>query len=1770
MKREFKRGISLIAVLMFMLAATTASIVVYKLVGSENFLSGARLKQTEAYQAAESGVDAVHAWLSNKGADVGALVGNYFYEYNEDGSVKNSRPPSPILLGNNILGTVSPNLDKQKFSVYLTGIDKSKPNSIKFKFLSVGEGRDGSTVKLAAIFDVAGLYQMTVPGNIIEKKVSVSDFDYAYFGGTINFMGNKHFSSAVVNGNWTGNPPHVDKDFIVTGDFQTSGSGVEVGDTLCVGGEFNPNNDKNKVGAAYIGSAKEFGGAFGNVYCEEDMNISFNNATTKNLAINGKLSLKEQSSKLIADGNLVIGERNNSAYIDGSCAYQTGNSGDWNIIVCGSVWTENPSGVKIPGNGSNCQINNEADRINKGKSIRFNYLSEISTVNKACTSYVRSGTPQFLSFPGISPSGTANIYKTSGNPVGYFYSKEQNNNAASKPANANSLREYCHGKWTAPPDNHCSDAKYVVNDPIASTLGDIKAFLKDKAGTDGYSEVIMVGGRPLRCVSDITLDIESGGKVLDESNGPTIVSALNQCYSHVLKNAPSKLYGGKYLVMKLNQKRDYSGNNAAWVLDGNFILIYPNDLERLAIAPTTTNSGVMLFLEKGVNKSGAEMKSFNCIKDSEKCMGNYNGTYNSNCPYNYFIYSLGQINAINEWKDECPLHGSLYFPVNSCAGLTNANNSFGGISNLDLVQALTDAKILCKRHHDGKYKEGDCDSDELSGSGGNNSITTYEVEPVFDETYWLPVSSRLKATLVSKKITREELPSAETPPPLGASVLVTPRVIRLVKEAFQEFPGNDPREKLKKFYSLTYLNGAENLATDPNTPDCVQKGGNTTFEEKDGLLPENKVYRCSFKSKDPKYSDFYVAIGGKKGEPVVRLNPSNITLGETGGTTCEKVNLQTSASGEFSEGITVKVGVFNPSGTGWTYNPLAASGCLISEQVENSAWTFSCQAPFVGQAIATFEVCSNNTNDVSTTLQIGDTEKIKVDHQQNKSVINRGVSSTLTIERTDITGTDFVKCPPEFLMGSNWLRLSCTKGYATTVLQGSIWECPAIEGQTAQLIPSFPAACKQSDNFTLQSAQSELQTNIDIAVSDIGDKKNVTATFPFELEWRSYMVTVIGTGIKYSTNARDILSSTNANGTVNAGETFKAYHDAVYTISLANSGKYQANCSDNLACNPPPPMILDYSKTDLTGSVIPTGTGTITLEPISPPTVSCQSVSVGRGSTFRFGDIMPISGYECNMSETRYEFNGQSYSSTQTVPSSATADLNLGNQDVIVKYNCDGRQYTTPTGQCVLNLTGVVATCDRNSTYVVGQTAQRPLITCTQNGVSRTARQAVITVGDVLIEDWSNLNSDDSRPNARMDNAGTIILKALQCGNDNQLTSIDPPMECGVVVAQQSSSSAASSSSGSSFCVQHPSPTPPNPMQKCIKAPDGKCYKCKSSGTNCQNEWFWGGSYGQHEWSSSWPNEGWLDEVSCVTGEMNNVTVTSCKIDGNFGNIVSESSTQTCYNIPRPSIICSDGSTAGATSFEQNNASLADWKSANNPQQFCSHGQRTIKLTAVQCGNTTVTQGLPYDCGYLNVQPYNSGASSCNIENLESCYVKNNPIPRPDVTCPSGTTPGAAVFYITNSSGTAGVVAPWNKNPPESYSPSTVGNNRAITLRSLECSGVMRPLKPHADCGSINIAESSCTALSSSSNTDYCYGVAPNVIIDTKVETTGAVCAKIQGNIGGWNASNTKGRTCRVNGGDGIIEPNGNQARATATSDGYVYIHCSGGDYTYFQMTWWR
>ena len=708
-----KRGISLIAVLMFMLAATTASVVLFKWLGTENFASGSRLKHTEAYQAAESGLDAVQAWLSSRGMDAGKLATQYLHDPNA------SLKGKPVNM-TAVLGSVG-GKRQQGFEVYLLGINS---NAKKFEFLSVGRGRDNSKVKLAGIFDVEGLYRAQVP-TAEEQTVTNTDcdppgqFNYAYFGGSTLFQGNKTFESMAVNGNWVKNPPTISGDFIITGDLKTEGSSANVGGKLCVGGElWQHNNAALNVHDVYFGTATTLNGTInGNVYAGGNFTLNNNGTFTINKSLHALGTIPTSLQTLVKE-NLVL--EGSNAKIDAS--------GGQKFSVCDTVWSNTAGGVR--GN------------LSQGANIHFNSGKNNSD---GCATKPNA----ILAFKDAASSGNPSAnYKTQPEPpVGYFYSPLNSNSTpttgatGNKPKEAENVRDYCFDKWTT--SSGCDGSKYVIEDPVAASLNSIETHYNNNSPT---------------CAKNVK-----------PTNNSTWVLNLNTCYS----TNSSKLYNG-YLVVKFAYEGNiYDGATTSIALQGKFIFIYDFNFNNqdLVLPPTKPTTNVMVFLKDGgiralrSNQCNTAKDPYNYFIYSFKTI-NTTLTWNKECPLKGSIFFPSStcnslIDADNDFQ--ALTNPELYKDLMAAGILCNRPKGSG----LNYTSSCTTTEIA-----------NTIDPSSGGASCGTTTSYTYDTE---QEERFIAASSRLKVSLASKNISSK--PAPETAVVLGNEVLVMPRVVKLAKNS---------------------------------------------------------------------------------------------------------------------------------------------------------------------------------------------------------------------------------------------------------------------------------------------------------------------------------------------------------------------------------------------------------------------------------------------------------------------------------------------------------------------------------------------------------------------------------------------------------------------------------------------------------------------------------------------------------------------------------------------------------------------------------------------------------------------------------------------------------------------------------------------------------------------------------------------------------------------------------------------------------------------------
>lgn len=339
-----KAGVSLIAVLLFMLVATIAATATWKWITSESRSSSSRMMKREAYQSAVAGIEATRAWMTYHANDVGALIKQY--QENGNTPVKIDAQFAEFKKGG------------QSYDVWMTGAN-TDGTSYKVKVVSKGSARDGKANHTeAAIFRVDGLYKVKMPG---KTQVVNSEFDYSYFGASTNNAGNMNPTSMLVNGNWTGNPNNVSKSFIVTGNATLSGNNVNVGTLACIGGNLNADNGFWGRDLFVNGKSSPFVASLtGNAYFNGK--VVMGTQATPGFVVSGNVSLND--TMITSQGGLTPLIEGNFCLSEKALLMSDGDGHPF--TANGNVWMPGPYNVaKVKGCGMNkdhCEIDDKDDK----------------------------------------------------------------------------------------------------------------------------------------------------------------------------------------------------------------------------------------------------------------------------------------------------------------------------------------------------------------------------------------------------------------------------------------------------------------------------------------------------------------------------------------------------------------------------------------------------------------------------------------------------------------------------------------------------------------------------------------------------------------------------------------------------------------------------------------------------------------------------------------------------------------------------------------------------------------------------------------------------------------------------------------------------------------------------------------------------------------------------------------------------------------------------------------------------------------------------------------------------------------------------------------------------------------------------------------------------------------------------------------------------------------------------------------------------------------
>lgn len=757
-----KSGVSLITVLLFMLVATIAATATYKWITSEGHSSASRMLEREAYQSSVAGIETAVSWMTFHANDVGALIRQYKTSGNAAISLDNQLAPL-VRAG-------------QNFHVWLTGVNASG-GSYKVKLVSEGIARNGAASHSeVAILNVDGLYKEKIP-----TTKGAINFDKAFQGGVGKFVANDRVQSAIVNGDFKGNQPRVDNEFIVTGDVVyegktevPNGGDIYIGGDLTYSSKFEVGSNANKV-VVYVG---------GNLVCSGSDGV----IVYGDLHVNGSIPA---DCPIDVSGNLTVGATLYRA--DADYTFTVGN----NLVFkktglfswTGPGYADSQKGVQN-GNSYLANIygqNNDGKRKIKLGSKVYLYSSFPSNIracqNEDCPSEYCEG---FFTTCAEKTNDVCTGYwmgMCTGHKYGYYGN-----------VGSTSTRYF---SFYVPQPN------WDFDDATGSRTGIVQTErISDWKNTDGVLKD--VGNNYWKNIKRM----EDYGKVIDPDNGtvPTairlknlstadinqhkytcagvtsgsnlgfsddIIGLINDCYQTA--DGAGDLFNG-FLILDLNftEKKDPTKS-----LEGNFVFIMRGN-SMLSLPSVKEGYAVLLYFPDG--HSGDIMRGTpdNCttVNGVETCD-----------PYNYFIYSDGDINQFLSFGNK-PITGSVVI-----ANPHQLKTSQGGSSfqfKKSVLDALAAADLI----------EENPDYTALVNPGAAGAGVGIAGAGAPDD-YYIAIAPQLSITVETQYTNKESIDNlaANQQSPEG-SFIVLPRIIRLNRTAVG---------KLKDYYNILLLNGGKQL-----------------------------------------------------------------------------------------------------------------------------------------------------------------------------------------------------------------------------------------------------------------------------------------------------------------------------------------------------------------------------------------------------------------------------------------------------------------------------------------------------------------------------------------------------------------------------------------------------------------------------------------------------------------------------------------------------------------------------------------------------------------------------------------------------------------------------------------------------------------------------------------------------------------------------------------------------------------------------------------------
>jgi len=922
-----KKGVSLVAVLLFMLVATIAGTATYRWLSSAGGSSAARMQMQEAEHAAKSGIESARSWMTYHGSETGAIIRQYL------------KAKNPVLL-DSVLVPVK--RDGENYSVWVIGAD-IQSNPYKIKLLSFGKSANGQAkYSKSAILNVNGLYRVKVP-----KEAKAAPFEESLYSGPANGI-SLDVTSSIVNGDAKFNTMvDVQKKLVVTGDMSVNSSSIfknlYVHGNMYTCTNFSVTEDTYVGGMVYLNGSQTYGGDF---YAEGGIDMSgtgtgkaqCSTGSGASLSIGGKVSsngniiLPKHTSANTYEfkGNVVVG--NGGKLIFPDAATYGGMIGSQGYVVnfLGNVYLDggiNADGfhltmdfapnVKFGSSGKDVFVGSPIFRVSDadGKipsTSRYytywgdgNVKTDVAHKVTYRTIYGTEADLQdnlasnvFCNKDDCAPSdkgkgSTANqmlanktFYNcTSSKDVEYWlngvkqYASVGDNCEVARNevffqvnGNLTSSKPDTNG-WGANRQQDVADA--IIETPEGNCKGPhMKEPLQFNKALLNSSFLHSVDKKGACMGSDFE---KSGNSFWDSNNSIDRWGMLESCYAKA-KDA-KELYDDKWLLIKFDGSNGQFQNvSSSDMLTHNYIIIFENRGD-FYLPATSADANVMMYWPDGGNLYMMDKSDYR----------------------NYFIYSEKDI----AWNaSEKTITGSLF--LTDCHEITGVN-TISIKYNSSLTGTLTNSAIMCD--NDGTSK---CTKSSSGGSGDGSGAYDSFLDDGYDQ-YFVPISPQLLLTVESEyKSKKTDLPN-KNGTNITPSIVVMPRVLYLSRM---------PAGKLSDYYDVKNMNGAKEVK-DESKVYCTPTGLPTTekFNSYSDSLKVG-VYKCVYRTEAYEDSPFYVVIENTS------TTDMSIAFAQ------EKV--------EIARGVTVDVPVKVPAGS--STQPIS-----VDVYVEKpSAWTVTPKSAHTG------------------------------------------------------------------------------------------------------------------------------------------------------------------------------------------------------------------------------------------------------------------------------------------------------------------------------------------------------------------------------------------------------------------------------------------------------------------------------------------------------------------------------------------------------------------------------------------------------------------------------------------------------------------------------------------------------------------------------------------------------------------------------------------------------------------------------------------------------